>query len=229
MKQIIKNICTLFLCGILIITAKKTCAQEVSVSLQVFYDQLSPYGQWVDYPEYGYIWVPSIEEDFSPYATAGHWILTDYGWTWVSDYSWGWAAFHYGRWHYDLYYGWLWIPDIQWAPAWVAWRSSPGYYGWAPLGPGINASVNYGNYDIPPERWVFVRNVDIVRPDVHRYYERRTENVTIIKNTTVINNVRVDKSRNVTYVAGPDKDEVQKVTGKPIKPVGIEESNKPEQ
>ena len=228
MKHIIKIISTLYLCSALTTTPQKATAQ-ISVSLQVFYDQLSPYGQWVDYPQYGYAWIPSLDETFMPYATDGHWVLTDYGWTWVSDYDWGWAAFHYGRWQYDPYYGWIWIPDTMWGPAWVAWRQSSGYYGWAPLGPGLDISVNFGDYDIPPERWVFVRDVDIVRPDVRRYYVNRTENVTIIKKTTVIKNTYVDRSRNITYVAGPDKNEVQKVTGKPVKPVAIEESNKPEQ
>src|SRR5580658_10431559 len=42
------------------------------VSTQVFYDQLSPYGQWVNYPNYGYVWIPSAGIDFSPYSTEGH-------------------------------------------------------------------------------------------------------------------------------------------------------------
>ena len=31
---------------------------------QVFYDQLSPYGQWIDYPDYGYVWQPNADADF---------------------------------------------------------------------------------------------------------------------------------------------------------------------
>ena len=77
----------------------------VSVSFQTFYDELSPYGTWVDDPDYGDVWVPDAEEGFKPYATRGHWVVTDYGNTWVSDYEWGWAPFHYGRWRYDDYYG----------------------------------------------------------------------------------------------------------------------------
>src|SRR4029077_7618549 len=81
------------------------------VSYQTFYDELSPYGQWIDYPEYGYVWCPDQGPDFRPYSTGGHWEWSDeYEWTWVSDYDWGWAAFHYGRWLYDPYYGWLWVP-----------------------------------------------------------------------------------------------------------------------
>ncbi|HEY6975921.1 MAG TPA: DUF6600 domain-containing protein [Chitinophagaceae bacterium] len=229
MKCIVKIILVLILCSVLITTPHRLRAQEFWISLQVFYDQLSPYGQWVDYPQYGYAWIPSLDETFMPYATDGHWVLTDYGWTWLSDYDWGWAAFHYGRWYYDPYYGWIWMPDTMWAPAWVAWRESSGYYGWAPLAPGVNVSANFTNYDIPAQQWVFVRSDDIVRSDINHYYINRTENETIIKNTAIIKNTYIDRSRNITYIAGPDKNEVQKITGKPIKPVPIEETRKPEQ
>ncbi|HRH59242.1 MAG TPA: hypothetical protein PL045_01665 [Chitinophagaceae bacterium] len=231
MKHLFKTgmLAVLFAAG-LFATPAKTKAQQVSVSFQLFYDQLSPYGQWVDYPEYGYAWIPSVSAGFSPYSTDGHWVLTDQGWTWVSDYAWGWAAFHYGRWLYNPMYGWVWIPDTQWGPAWVSWRRSAGYYGWAPLGPGISISVALGGgYSIPAERWVFVKEGYINRPDVRRYYVPRSQNVTIIKNTTVIKNTYVDKSRNVTYVAGPDKVDVEKHTGRVIKPVVIQESAKPAQ
>ena len=93
----------------------KTSAQvSVNVSFQTFYDELSPYGQWIDYPEYGYVWQPDSYRynDFHPYRSDGHWAWSeDYGWLWVSDYDWGWAPFHYGRWIYDDWDGWLWVPD----------------------------------------------------------------------------------------------------------------------
>src|SRR6185436_12975361 len=122
----------------------------LSVSFQFFYDNLSPYGQWVYHPLYGYIWHPNAERGFRPYRTRGHWVWSDeYEWVWVSDYNWGWAAFHYGRWFYDSYYGWMWMPDYDWAPAWVAWRSGGDYYGWAPLDPGFNLSLSFGSYSPP--------------------------------------------------------------------------------
>ena len=103
-----------------------------------FQASLSPYGQWNTVPEYGNVWTPSVAMvgmDFSPYATGGHWVLTEYGWTWVSDYDWGWAPFHYGRWAVAGSYGWCWIPGRVWGPAWVSWRYGGGYAGWAPLPP----------------------------------------------------------------------------------------------
>ena len=55
---------------------------------QQFESQLSPYGAWQDVPDYGRVWVPSpsvVGYDFTPYATGGHWVDSEYGWTWVSD------------------------------------------------------------------------------------------------------------------------------------------------
>ena len=117
-------------------TNSKLFAQQGGpVSYQEFYDQLSPYGDWVNDPDYGYAWVPDAGPDFQPYRSHGHWVYTEYGWTWVSDYKWGWAAFHYGRWRLTDEFGWIWIPGYTWGPAWVSWRRTEGYYGWAPLGP----------------------------------------------------------------------------------------------
>src|SRR5664279_5266599 len=44
------------------------------VNFQVFYDELSPYGNWVDYPRYGYVWVPYADAGFVPYSSRGHWL-----------------------------------------------------------------------------------------------------------------------------------------------------------
>ncbi len=94
------------------------------VSFQVFYDELSPYGDWVKDARYGYIWLPAVREDFHPYGTEGHWVMTEYGNAWVSYYDWGWAPFHYGRWYFDDYFqSWAWIPGYEWGPAWVNWRT----------------------------------------------------------------------------------------------------------
>ena len=51
------------------------------VSYQTFYDELSPHGRWIDYPEHGYVWVPNAGADFRPYSTNGHWV-------WTEDYDW---------------------------------------------------------------------------------------------------------------------------------------------
>jgi hypothetical protein len=192
------------------------------ISFDVFYSSLSPYGRWISYANYGQAWIPDVGYGFSPYSTNGHWVYSDYGWTWVSDYSWGWAPFHYGRWTYDDYYGWIWLPGSEWAPAWVAWRNSPDYYGWAPLGPGINININIG---IPSASWCFVPRHYFGSRDAYRYYVPRTRNVTIINNTTIINNVNV--YNNNRYYSGPSRREVQYATNRSIRPVRVFSSSNP--
>ena len=207
---------------------KESVAQ--SVSFQVFYDNLSPYGHWIDYPNYGYVWIPTAGPDFFPYSSNGHWVFTDYGWTWVSYYDWGWAPFHYGRWSYDDYYGWFWMPDNLWGPAWVVWRSSPGYYGWAPLGPNISINIVIGGrYNPPVDHWVFLPGQYMGRTDSYNYYGPRKSNRELVNNSTIISNTYVDRSTNTTFISGPRKDEVQKVTGTPVKSVEVRENSKPGQ
>jgi hypothetical protein len=213
-----------------VIFAKQTSAQASYVSFQVFYDQLNPYGQWIDNPDYGYVWIPDAEQDFAPYSSAGHWLMTDYGLTWVSDYNWGWAPFHYGRWDYDNSFGWFWVPGNEWGPAWVTWRRASGYYGWEPMQPGVSISVSFGSgYNSQYDHWMFVRDRDIDRSDLKRYYINRTDHDRIIRSSTVINNTYVDSRRNTTYVSGPAREDIQKVTGRRINPVVIQENDRPGQ
>jgi uncharacterized protein DUF6600 len=165
------------------------------VSYQSFYDQLSPYGQWIENPTYGYVFLPDVGPDFKPYTTNGHWVYTDAGWTWASDYPWGWATFHYGRWFYEDGYGWMWIPGQEWAPAWVSWRTSQDYYGWAPLGPSVSISIAVGGgYNPPAHYWSFVPHQYVTSPQINNYYVSEQKNVTIINNTTVINNTVINNN-----------------------------------
>ncbi|MEO8884293.1 MAG: DUF6600 domain-containing protein [Devosia sp.] len=57
------------------------------------------------------------------------------GWYFASDEPFAWAVYHYGRWYDDGDLGWCWVPGNVWAPAWVSWRDSDDYVGWAPLPP----------------------------------------------------------------------------------------------
>ena len=210
-------------------TQRPVSAQQGYVDSQVFYDELSPYGEWVDYPNYGYVWLPDVDQDFSPYSTSGYWAMTDYGWTWVSDYPWGWAPFHYGRWDYDDYYGWFWVPDYEWGPSWVTWRTGNGYYGWTPMRPGISISLSFGNDYRDLDQWNFVRDRDFGRRDMYRYYADRNEYNTIIVNSTVINNTYIDRSRNTTYISGPSRNDVQRVTGRRVSNIAIRDNERPGQ
>jgi hypothetical protein len=224
LKEWVKIMAVILLAIILI--PEKLNAQGVSISFQTFYDELSPYGQWIDDPEYGYVWVPDAEADFQPYATRGHWAVTQYGNTWVSDYPWGWAPFHYGRWTYNNYYGWQWIPGTEWGPAWVSWRNGGGYYGWAPLGPGVSVNISFGSgYHVPHNHWVFVPQRYICEPYIGRYFVPRRRNVTIINHTTIINNTYVNNNR--TYITGPRPREIQRVTRNRVNIYNINNETRP--
>jgi len=54
-------------------------------SVNSFYDDLAPYGRWVNSREFGEAWIPNVERGFQPYATRGHWVMTEFGNSWVSD------------------------------------------------------------------------------------------------------------------------------------------------
>jgi hypothetical protein len=194
--------------------------------LQTFYDALSPYGQWVNYGGYGYVWIPNAGRDFTPYSTAGHWVYTDNGWMWASDYNWGWATFHYGRWDFDAVYGWMWIPDTQWGPAWVQWRSCDGYYGWAPLQPNYGWN-NYNSYNPPADRWVFCQRQYITNNNVSAYYEPRDHYNDYIRRSNVIGRSYYDNDSHTTYAAGPDQNEVSRASGRNITPVHIAPASGP--
>jgi hypothetical protein len=110
-------------------------------------EDLDPYGQWVNEPQYGYVWRPVVSADWAPYQS-GRWVWVDwYGWTWVSYDPWGWAPYHYGRWFHAAG-GWCWYPGGMgerqyWSPALVAFfgygglgvGGGWGHIGWVPLGP----------------------------------------------------------------------------------------------
>lgn len=188
-------------------------AQYEDVSLETFYEELSPYGVWINDPEYGNVWRPDVDQDdFRPYYSNGRWEMTRYGNTWVSDYEWGWAPFHYGRWQYSSRRGWIWIPDTKWGPAWVSWRSGGGYYGWAPLGPGININIRIGPR-IPDYYWVFIPQRNIYYDRFPQYNRRR--NLSIYHNTIIINNTYV-YNRN-RYYTGPRADEIRRITREPVR------------
>jgi hypothetical protein len=138
-----------------------------------FYDQLSPYGEWLQIEGGFYAWRPThVQYGWRPYLY-GHWSWTDYGWYWVSSEPFGWAVFHYGRWYDDDYYGWIWIPDRTWGPAWVEWRSNDDYLGWAPLPPyatfGINMGIRFtAQWFAPYHYWNFVRYRSFASPYLYR-------------------------------------------------------------
>jgi hypothetical protein len=205
---------------------------EVVVSIDVFHQELSPYGQWATVPGYGEVWYPSgVGQGWRPYYDDGHWAYSDdYGWMWVSDLPWGWAPFHYGRWVFAAPYGWVWVPGRTWGPAWVTFRQAPGYIGWAPLPPEAVWDPGYGfsrPYDVgDPDYWCFVRPEGFLAPRFDRYAYNRHDYPRIINNTTNITNITVVNNRIVNRSITVNQ--IEQVTHKRVERVKVTEAQRPQ-
>lgn len=205
-------------CASSIITAQNPVTS--SITYQTFYDNLSPYGTWIDYPGYGNVWNPAIETGFRPYATNGQWAYSNDGWMWQSNYNWGWAPFHYGRWLYDDMYGWLWIPGYDWSPAWVTWGYADNYYAWAPLMPDVNVGVQFGGWRPHSYYWNICGREHIYDRDI--FANKKGPHNRITKNITIINNYSTSRNNNY-YAKGPEVKDVERYTKQKIEPVLFKE------
>lgn len=124
---------------------------------------LDHYGEWIETPEYGWIWSPhGVDINWAPYRHGCWRWYPSYGWTWVAHEPWGWAPYHYGRWAYYRN-RWCWVPRTYgagwvWSPSLVVFfgrgyrdgfrdgyregirdgirDGRHGWVGWVPLGPG---------------------------------------------------------------------------------------------
>ncbi len=183
-----------------------------------FYDQLSPYGNWVELNPYGYVWTPKqMGYRWRPYSD-GHWVWTDDGWTWIANEEWGDIPFHYGRWGWDNDLGWFWVPGTVWGPAWVSWRTSDQYMGWAPLPPGFefNVGMNFNSLsvNIPLNFWVFIQGPHFQDLDLNPYVLPFERNQTIVNFTSMHNNMYTRNNRIVNE--GMGLDEVRRITGRAV-------------
>src|SRR5690606_41074587 len=97
---------------------------------------------------------------------------------------------------------WAWIPGYEWGPAWVDWRSGGGYYGWAPMSPGISVNVNVG---VPLDLWVFLPTARIYDQHLPRYWSHGHRN--IYDRTTIINNTYIVDNRR--YYGGPARRDLE--------------------
>jgi uncharacterized protein YraI len=184
--------------------------EEGYVDTAVFYDRLSPYGNWT-WLQGQYVWVPSrVDQSWRPY-TRGRWVYTDRGWTWISNEPFGWATYHYGRWGFSKQVGWFWVPGRRWAPAWVSWRSSDDYLAWAPLPPDPDEGVTINvavTTPVPDYYWQVVPSHEFQSDDLsERIVRDRDRSRPIIERTQPLgnvtinnNNVVVNNSVNVNYV-----------------------------
>jgi hypothetical protein len=197
---------------------------DTEVSLNFFYDNLSPYGNWIEVGDYGYCFQPSVavdNVDWRPYAD-GYWAYTDVGWTWVSYEDFGWATYHYGRWSNLADYGWVWVPGYEWGPAWVSWRTGGDYIGWAPLPPAgdviyegraITGQVDV-LFDIGPLYYNFCDVRYIGEPVLRGRIFAPSRNVTIINQTINVTNITYNNS--TVYNYGPDYNHLNQYSARPI-------------
>jgi hypothetical protein len=139
-------------------------------------EELGNYGRWTNDPQYGSVWVPTVDADWAPYRD-GRWSYVDYyGWSWISYDPWGWAPYHYGRW-YRGSLGWAWYPGpigprYYWRPALV------GFFGWGSPGFGAGfASFGFGNVG-----WVPLAPHEPFRP-----WYGRGRSFGVVANTNVVN------------------------------------------
>jgi hypothetical protein len=174
------------------------------------------------------VWQPreAQSRNWRPY-TNGHWVYTDAGWTWMSDEPFGWATYHYGRWTRLRNVGWVWVPGDEWAPAWVSWRKSNDYVGWAPLPPEAQFDRRHGihnwadsYYDISPDQYVFVQANQVGVQRVDRAAVPSERNVTIINETTNVTNITYTNTTIVNQ--GPSYDELRSRSEQPIEHYRLE-------
>lgn len=197
-----------------------------------FYASLSPHGTWIDIGYGAIAWKPTIMvRTWKPYYQ-GRWVWSDYGWYWYSYEPFGHIVYHYGRWYYDDYYGWIWIPDYEWAPAWVEWRYSDTYIGWAPLSPYGVFSISIGihfthNYVIPYTNWHYVHVNHFYSPYLTSYYVAPKYKYRIHSRTKHRTNYAYynGKVRN----NGIDVSFIEKRTGQRIRQTSITTVNDPRQ
>jgi hypothetical protein len=201
--------------------------EGAALSVGIFYDKLEPYGDWLQVADYGYCWHPrDVEVDWRPYSE-GAWAYTDAGWTWVSDEPYGWAVYHYGRWARVGGVGWVWVPDTEWAPAWVSWRRSDRYVGWAPLPPEsrVRLGITLGSwvdsyYDIGPTNYCFIEARNFGAPLLTTVLLPPRENIAIINQTTNITNITY--RNDVVINNGPDYAAVSRESAQPIRRFRLE-------
>ena len=215
--------------------AQQTVVYEVAEPVSYFQPVLAPYGTWVDIAPYGLCWQPSvavIDTSWRPYGNRGRWLHTDVGWYWQSDYSWGWAPFHYGRWHRHTRFGWVWTPGSTWGPAWVSWRRSNAYCGWAPLPPVaryrsgfgfsyLNTSVGvHFDWGLSAFDYCYLPLRRFHTHHPHRHFLPRHSVRSVHNGTRVINDHHRDRSRNLVN-RGVPRDEIAKLTRSEIRRVRI--------
>ena len=158
-------------------------------------EDLDQNGQWVNDPNYGSVWQPTVGPDWAPYQN-GRWVWEDYyGWTWVSADPWGWAPYHYGRWFWGAG-GWAWYPGPIFAqPFWA-----PAYVGFFGFGGGLGVGVGFGFGGVG---WVALAPFEVFHPWWGRGFYGGFGGGYLGNHTAIVNNVNIDNSfRNARITGG---------------------------
>ena len=188
-------------------------------SFAEFQARLTPFGAWVNVPGYGPCWQPAVEvadPNWRPYFNCGNWAYTEFGWNWQSDYPWGGVVFHHGRWVL-VDRQWAWVPGYDWAPAWVTWRESEGYCGWAPLPPAAEYRQGVGlcfggvlgfdvDFGLDPDCFSFVPYDRFWDRDLAGSRIGHEERERVYHNSHIANGYRVDHDRFI--IEGPGRERV---------------------
>jgi hypothetical protein len=121
-------------------------------------ETLDQNGRWQYDPQYGQVWVPSVDPGWAPYQN-GSWVDENYyGWTWVGVEPWGWAPYHYGRW-YSSPWGWAWYPGPLGSPFYYS-PALVGFFGW---GPGVGFGIGFG-FGFANVGWVPLAPFEVFHP-----------------------------------------------------------------
>jgi hypothetical protein len=160
--------------------------EELQAYSSDFYDN----GRWVNTPDYGYVWTPTVAVSvgWAPYR-AGRWVWMRGDYVWVSYEPWGWAPYHYGRWFFAASVGWCWVPPargaVYWGPGYVGWVYTNRHVAWVPLAP---REVYYGRGHYGPHS-VNITNVNVTNVHVDKvvYKNVRVNNaVTTVNHDTFV-------------------------------------------
>ena len=167
-----------------IFASKDISSRYLPDELRVYSSDFNNSGRWVQVPDYGYCWTPTvgIYAGWAPYRN-GRWIWRGGEYVWVGNEPWGWTPYHYGRWAFVDGVGWCWVPpvrgEVYWSPGYVGWVRTGDYVAWVPLAP---RETYYGRGYYGPHS-VNITNVNITQVNVTNVYK----NVYVNNGVTVVN------------------------------------------
>ncbi len=180
--------------------------EYLPTALDAYSNDFDAYGRWMNTPEYGYVWTPTVDVDrWAPYRI-GRWCWIGGDYVWVSYEPWGWVPYHYGRWAFIGSVGWCWVPPVTtavyWCPGFVAWAWTPSYVSWVPLAPG---EIYYGFGYYGP-RSVNITNININRINITNVYANAniTNAVTVVNRETFLTGTpaRIGNASTNPFTAG---------------------------